>query len=172
MVYSDSLNTAYRSSDTAVEIKKMKVIKEGYKKHGLLKINDDSFACDTPLGTICNEFNRLSGMDDDLFTYEVNIPGLSSIPCNKDEGDDSNDGDLDVYKPRVCYDENDGIYAEVMIFVNKRLVSLMDVTVEQWLDLMYGDHKKVDIKIKEGVISKWLVQSYKKQFYEYMEIKK
>ncbi|GJX13524.1 hypothetical protein Tco_0205282, partial [Tanacetum coccineum] len=48
----------------------------------------------------------------------------------------------------------------------------MDVTVEKWLDLIYGDHKKVAVKFKEGVISKWLVQGYKKQFDEYMEIKK
>ncbi|GKE17945.1 hypothetical protein Tco_1425522 [Tanacetum coccineum] len=48
----------------------------------------------------------------------------------------------------------------------------MDVTIEQWLDLMYGDHKIFDRKIKEEVISKWLIQSYKKQFNEYMEIKK
>nr|GEV63454.1 C2 calcium/lipid-binding domain, CaLB [Tanacetum cinerariifolium] len=85
-------------------------------------------------------------MDDDLFTYEVEIPGLSSIPCDKKEGDNSNDGDLDIYEPRVCYDENDRIYAEALIFVNKRLVRLMDVTVEQWLDLIYDDHKKVDVK--------------------------
>ncbi|GKD28218.1 hypothetical protein Tco_1238996, partial [Tanacetum coccineum] len=150
----------------------IKVIKKGSEKLGLLKINDDSFACNSPLGTIFNEFNRLSGMDDDLFTYKIEIPGLSSIPCDKKEGDDSDDGDLDIYEPRVCYDENDGIYAEAVIFVNKRLARLMDVTVEQWLDLMYGDHKKVDIKIKEGVVSKWLVRSYKKQFDEYMEIKK
>nr|GEV63456.1 ATP-dependent DNA helicase PIF1 [Tanacetum cinerariifolium] len=117
---------------------KIKVIKEGSEKLGLLKINDDSFACNTPLGTIFNQFNRLSGMDDDLFTYEVEIPRLSSIPCDKKEGDNSNDGDLDIYKPRVCYDENDRIYAEAMIFVNKRLVRLMDVTVEQWLDLIYA----------------------------------
>nr|GEX25357.1 hypothetical protein [Tanacetum cinerariifolium] len=45
-------------------------------------------------------------MDDDLFTYEVEIPGLSRISCDKKEGDDSNDGDLDVYEPRVCYDED------------------------------------------------------------------
>ncbi|GJW89143.1 hypothetical protein Tco_0164483 [Tanacetum coccineum] len=88
----------------------MKVIKEGSKKLGLLKINDDSFASDTSLGTIYNEFNRLSGMDDDLFTYEVEIPGLASIPFDLNEEDE--------------------------------LVRLMDVTVEQWLDLMYGDHKK------------------------------
>ncbi|GJR14968.1 hypothetical protein Tco_0797620 [Tanacetum coccineum] len=93
-----------------------------------------------------NEFNRLSGMDDVLFTYEVEIPGLSSIPCDKKEGDDSDDGDLDVYEPQVCYDKNDGIYAKALIFVNKRLVRLMDITVEQWLDLIYGDHMKVDVK--------------------------
>ncbi|GJS48372.1 SGNH hydrolase-type esterase domain-containing protein [Tanacetum coccineum] len=29
----------------------------------------------------------------------------------------------------------------------------MDVTVEQWIDLIYGDHKKVDVKVKEGVIN-------------------
>ncbi|GKA57624.1 hypothetical protein Tco_0756812 [Tanacetum coccineum] len=133
----------------------MKVIMEGSEKLVLLKINDDSFACNTPLGTIFDEFNRLSGIYDDLFTYEVEIPRLSSVPSNKKEGDDSNDGDLDVYEPRVCYDENNGIYAEAVIFVNKRLVRLIDVTIEQWLNLMYGDHKKVDIKVKEGVISKW-----------------
>ncbi|GKG60953.1 hypothetical protein Tco_0616769, partial [Tanacetum coccineum] len=47
----------------------------------------------------------------------------------------------------------------------------MDVTVDQWLDLIYGDHSKVDIKVNEGVVSKWLVRSYKKQFDEYIEIK-
>ncbi|GJT21949.1 hypothetical protein Tco_0891886 [Tanacetum coccineum] len=150
----------------------MKVIKEGFEKLGLLKINDDSFACNTPLGTIFNEFSRLSEMDDDLFTYKVEIPGLPTIPCDKKEGDDSDDGDLDIYEPRVCYDDNERIYAKAVIFVNKRLVSLMDVTVEQWLDLIYVNHTKVDGKIKEGVISKWLVRSYKKQFDEYMEIKK
>ncbi|GKB87993.1 hypothetical protein Tco_0960265 [Tanacetum coccineum] len=150
----------------------MKVIKEGFEKLGLLKINDDSFACNTPLGTIFNEFSRLSEMDDDLFTYKVEIPGLPTIPFDKKEGDDSDDGDLDIYEPRVCYDENERIYAKAVIFVNKRLVRLMDVTVEQWLDLIYGNHMKVDGKIQEGVISKWLVQNYKKQFDEHMEIKK
>ncbi|GJU42355.1 hypothetical protein Tco_1195312 [Tanacetum coccineum] len=122
----------------------MKVIKEGLEKLGLLKINDDSFAYNTPLGTIFDEFSQLSGMDVDLFTYEVEIPVLPTIPCDKKEGDDSNDGDLNIYKPRICYDENEGIYAEAVIFINKRLVRLMDVTIEQWLDLIYGD--LLDIK--------------------------
>nr|GEY87774.1 retrovirus-related Pol polyprotein from transposon TNT 1-94 [Tanacetum cinerariifolium] len=127
-----------KQTSSIKKLAKMKVIKEGFKKLGLLKINDDSFAYNTPLGTIFNEFSRLSGMDDDLFTYEVEIPGLPTIPCDKKEG----------------------------------LVRLMDITIEQWLDLMYGDHMKVDNKIKEGVVSKWLVRSYKTQFDEYMEIKK
>ncbi|GKB02287.1 hypothetical protein Tco_0830376 [Tanacetum coccineum] len=108
-----------------------KVIKEELEKLRFLKINDDSFSCNTPLGTLCDEFNRLSGIDDDLFTDEVVIPELASIPLR-----------------------------------------LMDITVEQWLDLIYRDHKTVVVKIKNEVVSNWLVRSYKKQFDEFMEIKK
>ncbi|GKD66613.1 hypothetical protein Tco_1308721, partial [Tanacetum coccineum] len=35
------------------------------------------------------QFNRMSRMDDDLFTYEVEIPGLASVPCNLNDEDDS-----------------------------------------------------------------------------------
>nr|GFA53898.1 hypothetical protein [Tanacetum cinerariifolium] len=84
----------------------MKVIKEEFKDLGLLKINDDLFAYDTPLRAIFNEFNRLREMDDDLFTYEVGIPRLSFISCDK-------------------------------------FVRLIDVTVEQWLELKYGDQSTV-----------------------------
>nr|GEV37283.1 hypothetical protein [Tanacetum cinerariifolium] len=117
----------------------MKVIKERSEKLRLLKINDDSFAYNSPLGIIFDEFNRLSGMDDDLFTYEVEIPEVPSIHCEKKEVDDSDDGDLDIFQPRVCYDENDEIYAEVVIFDNKRFMRLMDIIVEQWLDLIGYD---------------------------------
>nr|GEV96383.1 hypothetical protein [Tanacetum cinerariifolium] len=82
---------------------------------------------------------------------KVEILGLPTIPSDMKEEYDSDDGDLDVYEPRVCYDENDRIYAEAVIFVNKRFVRLIDVTVEQWLDLTYGNHKKVDVKVKEEV---------------------
>ncbi|GJX59200.1 hypothetical protein Tco_0290590 [Tanacetum coccineum] len=58
----------------------MKVIKES-EEVGLLKIKDDLFTYDSPLGAIFNEFNRLSRMEDDLFTREVEIPRLSFIPC-------------------------------------------------------------------------------------------
>nr|GEV33445.1 hypothetical protein [Tanacetum cinerariifolium] len=103
-------------------------------------IDDDLFTCDTPFGTIFNEFNRLSGMDDDLFTYEVKIPELSYSPCVEQQMDDLDNGNLDVYEKKLCYDECEKMYAEAMIFVNKILVRLIDLTMEQWLDLKYNDH--------------------------------
>ncbi|GJU64817.1 hypothetical protein Tco_1246652 [Tanacetum coccineum] len=122
---------------------KMKVIKEESEVLGLLIIVDDLFTCGTPLQTIFNEFNRLSGMDDDLFAYEVKIPEPFYFLSIEKRMDDLDNGDLDVYERKVCYDECEKIYAEAVIFINKRLVRLIDVTVEQWLDLKYGDHTMV-----------------------------
>ncbi|GJU92545.1 putative reverse transcriptase domain-containing protein [Tanacetum coccineum] len=47
------------------------VIKEEFEKLESLKIGDDSFACNTSFEIFHKEFNRMSRMDDDLFTYEV-----------------------------------------------------------------------------------------------------
>ncbi|GJU37868.1 hypothetical protein Tco_1186222 [Tanacetum coccineum] len=66
-----------------------KVIKEEFEKLESLKISDDSFTCNTSLEIFHNEFNRMSRMDDDLFTYEVEIPRLASIPCDLNKEDDS-----------------------------------------------------------------------------------
>ncbi|GKC57112.1 hypothetical protein Tco_1084710 [Tanacetum coccineum] len=113
-----------------------KVIKREFENLGFLEINDDSFACNTQVGNLCDEFNRLSRIDNDMFTYETEI------------------------------------YAEAMIFINKRLVKLIDVTVEQWLNLKYENHITMDENIKKGVISSWLIRSYKLPFEEYLEIMK
>ncbi|GJW21811.1 hypothetical protein Tco_0032433 [Tanacetum coccineum] len=121
-------------------VAKMKVIKEESEALGLLMINDDLFTCDTPLGTIFNEFNRLSGMDDDLFTNEVKILELSYYPSGEQQMDDFDNGNLDVYKRKLY--------------------------------LKYSDHTMVSNEVKESVIAMWLIHSYKKQFNEYMEIKK
>ncbi|GJY48906.1 hypothetical protein Tco_0438862 [Tanacetum coccineum] len=121
----------------------MKVIKEESKTLELLMIDDDFFTYDTPPGIIFNEFNRLSGMDDNLFTYQVKIPKLSYSPSVEQQMDDFDNGNLDVYERKLCYDECEKMYAEAVIFVNNRLVRLIDVTVEQWLDLKYGDHTMV-----------------------------
>nr|GEY74704.1 putative reverse transcriptase domain-containing protein [Tanacetum cinerariifolium] len=150
----------------------MKVIKEESKRQGLLIIDDDLFTCDTPLATIFNEFNRLSIMDDDLFTYDVKIPKLSYSPSVEQKMDDFDIRNLDVYEWKLCYDECEKMYVKLAIFINKRLVRLIDVTMEQWLDLKYDDYIMVSNKVKESVIAMWLIRSYKKQFDEYMEIKK
>nr|GEU58946.1 C2 calcium/lipid-binding domain, CaLB [Tanacetum cinerariifolium] len=113
-------------------------------------IDDDLFTCDIPLGMIFNEFNR---------SVEQNM-------------DDLDNGNLDVYERRLCYDECEKIYGEAVIFINKRFVRLIEIIVEQWLDLKYSDHAMVSNEVKESVFATWLIQSYKKQFEEYMEIEK
>nr|GEU29485.1 C2 calcium/lipid-binding domain, CaLB [Tanacetum cinerariifolium] len=72
----------------------------------------------------------------------------------------------------MSYEECEKIYAEVVILIEKRLVKLIDVTVEQWLDLKYENHKTMDKNIKKWVIGTWLIRSYKRKFKEYLEIKR
>nr|GEZ61224.1 zf-BED domain-containing protein [Tanacetum cinerariifolium] len=108
-------------------------------------------------------------MDDDLFTYEDEIPELPYLPSVEKQMDDGNPG---VYKRKVCYDESEEIYVKSVIFVNKRLVRLIYVTIEQWLELKYGDQSTISNEVKENVITTWLIRSYKKQFKEYMKLKK
>ncbi|GJU13506.1 hypothetical protein Tco_1135902 [Tanacetum coccineum] len=138
----------------------------------LLKINTDLFTCDTPLGMIFDEFNRLSGMDDDLFAYEVKIPKPSHGQCVKQQYDDLKNGNLEIYEPRKCYDEYERMFAEAVVLINERLIRMIDITLEQWLDLRSGHHKKVDKEVMKSVVSTWLIRSYKKQFKEYMKIKR
>ncbi|GJU39906.1 hypothetical protein Tco_1192863 [Tanacetum coccineum] len=95
---------------------KIKVIKEESEVLDLLKIDDDLFAYDTPLGMIFDEFGRLSGMNDDLFTYEVGIPVLSYFLSIEQQVDDFDNRDLDVYERKVCYHECAKIYVEAVIF--------------------------------------------------------
>nr|GEU37246.1 hypothetical protein [Tanacetum cinerariifolium] len=64
------------------------------------------------------------------------------------------------------------MFVEAIILIDGRLVKLIDITLKQWLDIKFGDHRKVDKEIMEGVISTWLIRSYRKQFEEYMKIKR
>ncbi|GJV36752.1 hypothetical protein Tco_1409229 [Tanacetum coccineum] len=63
-----------------------KVIKGEFEKIKDVKVEDVSLTCDTPLEVFNNEVNRLSGMDDDLFTCEVEV---ANIPCDSKIDDDS-----------------------------------------------------------------------------------
>ncbi|GJR63947.1 hypothetical protein Tco_0010012 [Tanacetum coccineum] len=66
-----------------------KVIKEGFEKLESLKIGNGSFVCDTSLEFFYKEFNWMSRIGDDLFTYEVEVSGLANIPCELNKDDDS-----------------------------------------------------------------------------------
>nr|GEY56640.1 hypothetical protein [Tanacetum cinerariifolium] len=88
-------------------------------------------------------------MDDDLFTYEVKIHELSYSLSVEQQMKDLDNGSLDVYERKLCYDESEKMYVEVVIFINKRLVRMIDVTVEQWLDLKYDNHTMYE-NLEEG----------------------
>ncbi|GKE36257.1 hypothetical protein Tco_1459662 [Tanacetum coccineum] len=53
------------------------VIKGEFKKIKDIKVEDDLLACDSPLEVFNCEVSRLRKMDDDLFTYEVEIANIS-----------------------------------------------------------------------------------------------
>ncbi|GKA22049.1 hypothetical protein Tco_0708011 [Tanacetum coccineum] len=63
-----------------------KVIKLEFEKIKDVKVEDVPLTYDTPLEVFNNEVSRLSGMDDDLFTYEVEV---ANIPCDSKIDDDS-----------------------------------------------------------------------------------
>nr|GEX07210.1 hypothetical protein [Tanacetum cinerariifolium] len=146
------------------------VIKEEFEQLGLLKIDDDLFTYDTQLRMIFNEFNRLSGIINDLVSYEIKVskPTL----CDEQRTCNPTYNDLKEYEWKMSYEECEKIYAEAVISINKILVRLIDVTMEQWLELKYGNHKTMDKNVKKGVTGTWLIRSYKLQFKEYLEIKK
>ncbi|GJS71668.1 hypothetical protein Tco_0704509 [Tanacetum coccineum] len=66
-----------------------KVIKGEFEKLESLMISDVSLTCNTSLEIFNEEFNRMSRMDDDLFTYEVEIAKVTHIPCDLKKEDDS-----------------------------------------------------------------------------------
>ncbi|GJZ84801.1 hypothetical protein Tco_0650140 [Tanacetum coccineum] len=82
------INTAYPLAldTTYFSVRMTKVIKGEFEKIKDIKVEDDSLACDSPLEVFNCEVSRLSKMDDDLFTYEVEI---ANIPCDLRVDDDS-----------------------------------------------------------------------------------
>ncbi|GKE68324.1 hypothetical protein Tco_1526396, partial [Tanacetum coccineum] len=96
MAYPLTLDTAYQSSGAVTNkivfysqiLRMTKVIKGEFKNIKDVKVEDVSLACDTPLEIFNMEVSRLCGMDNDLFTYEVEV---ANIPCNSKIDDDSED---------------------------------------------------------------------------------
>ncbi|GKB84772.1 hypothetical protein Tco_1048013 [Tanacetum coccineum] len=82
-----------------------KVIKGEFDKIKDVNVEDVSLTCDTSLEAFNNEVNRLSGMDDDLFTYEVEV---ANIPCDsKMDNDSEHEADDDM-----GYDPSDVAFTE------------------------------------------------------------
>ncbi|GJY84637.1 hypothetical protein Tco_0498663 [Tanacetum coccineum] len=154
-------------------MKEMKVIKEESEIIGLLMIDGDLFTCDTPLGMIFYEFNRLSGMDDDFFTYEVKIPELSYSPSVEQQMDDLDNGNLDVYERKFCYDECEKIYAEAsykkqfeeyMEIKKQKEVYRLDADMEfnpsnvdfhEWVASKFSNHMAIDWYTKNALWMYW-----------------
>ncbi|GKF37678.1 hypothetical protein Tco_0114436 [Tanacetum coccineum] len=111
-------------------------------------------------------------MEEDLFAYELGVLEDFYFPSIKKPHDNLKNGHLEVYELHQCYDEYERMFVEAVILIDDRLVKLIDITLEQWLNLKFGDHKKVDKEIVEEVVITWLVRSYRKQVTKYMEIKR
>ncbi|GJS47826.1 hypothetical protein Tco_0597947, partial [Tanacetum coccineum] len=84
------LDTAYRSCD---KIRMTKVIKEEFEKIKDIKVEDVSLTYDTPFEIFNNEVSRLSEMDDDVFTYEVEVANIQCDPKMDDDSEHEADDD-------------------------------------------------------------------------------
>ncbi|GKD87226.1 hypothetical protein Tco_1358380 [Tanacetum coccineum] len=82
-----------------------KIIKGEFEKIKDVKVEDVPLTCDAPLEVLNNEVSQLSGMDDDLFTYEVEV---ANIPCDsKMDADSEQEADDDM-----GYDPSDVAFTE------------------------------------------------------------
>ncbi|GKC58231.1 hypothetical protein Tco_1085829, partial [Tanacetum coccineum] len=107
-----------------------KVIKGVFEKIKDVKIEDVSLTCDTSHEVFNNEVNRLSEMDDDLFTYEVEV---SNIPCDSKIDDDSeHEADDDM-----GYDSSDVVFTE-------------------WLGSKFYNYKTIDHYTMKALYIYWI----------------
>ncbi|GJZ53670.1 hypothetical protein Tco_0608555 [Tanacetum coccineum] len=66
-----------------------KVIKGEFEKLESVKISNVSLTSNTSLEIFNEEFIRMSRMEDDLFTYEVEIDEVTNILCDLKKEDDT-----------------------------------------------------------------------------------
>nr|GEV56768.1 hypothetical protein [Tanacetum cinerariifolium] len=104
-----------------------KVIKEEFEKLESLKINDDSFNYNTSLEIFHKEFNRISRMDDELFNYEVEIPGLTSIPCDLNK-------EVDSKQQMIHGSDVDMEFEQSNVEFTEWLASKL-ITIRQWINI-------------------------------------
>ncbi|PWA35831.1 hypothetical protein CTI12_AA604670 [Artemisia annua] len=68
--------------------------------------------------------------------------------------------------------DDERIYAESEVLFHKKLIRLMDISLEEWLELKYGDPEFAPMNEVKRIVTSWLTRSFKEQFNEFMEIKK
>ncbi|GKD40137.1 hypothetical protein Tco_1260344 [Tanacetum coccineum] len=145
----DQLNTAYPLPlDTAypvlspiqrihlnrlIRLRMTKVIKGKFEKIKDVKVEDVSLTCDTQLEIFNIEVSRLSGMDNDLFTYEVKV---ANIPCHSIMNDDSEDETDDD----MGYDPSDVAFIEWLGSKNFNYKTMDQYTMKAlWIYWIRGD---------------------------------
>ncbi|GKF20462.1 hypothetical protein Tco_0069100 [Tanacetum coccineum] len=110
-----------------------KVIKGEFKKITDIKVEDVSLTCDTQLEVFNKEVSRLSGMDSDLFTFEVEV---ANIPCNSNMDDNSeHEADDDI-----GYDPSDVAFIEWLGSKNFNYKTMDHYTMKAlWIYWIKGD---------------------------------
>ncbi|GJZ98092.1 hypothetical protein Tco_0670545 [Tanacetum coccineum] len=120
-----------------------KVIKGEFKKIKDVKVKDVLLTCNTSLEFFNNEVNRLSGMDDDLFIYEIKV---DNIPCESKINDDS---EHEAYDD-MGYDPSDVAFTEWFGSKNFNYKTMDHYTMKSlWIYWIRGDDE-VDLTDEES----------------------
>nr|GEX17630.1 hypothetical protein [Tanacetum cinerariifolium] len=99
----------FRRMDEGWMVRMTKVIKGEFEKLKDLKVKDVLLTSNTSLEVFNNEFNRMSGMDDDLFTYKVKV---ANIPSDTNKDDDSKQRMSHEADDDMGYDQSDVAFTE------------------------------------------------------------
>ncbi|GJR85923.1 hypothetical protein Tco_0209934 [Tanacetum coccineum] len=118
-----------------------KVIKGEFKKHEDLMVKDVLLTCDTSLEVFNNEFNQMSGMDDDLFTYEIEA---ANIPCDLNKDDDSEQRMSHEADDDLGYDPSDVAFTEWLGSKNFNYKTMDHYTKKAlWIYCIRGDDELI-----------------------------
>ncbi|GJW68180.1 hypothetical protein Tco_0122604 [Tanacetum coccineum] len=113
-----------------------KVIKGEFEKLESVKISDVSLTRNTSLEIFNEEFNRMSIMDDDLFTYDVEIVEVTNIPCDLKKRND--------LEQQMSNESNDDMEYD-----------LFDVKFAEWLASKNFNYKTMDHYIMKALWIYW-----------------
>ncbi|PWA51689.1 ATP-dependent DNA helicase PIF1 [Artemisia annua] len=145
----------------------------------ILTIDADLLSWETPLETTFMEFKRLSNIEDGLFTYDLLMRKFqieymnSNNAMTKSSNQSYNKGNIQPVQPSYMpYSEQywgldksnldyERIYAKSEILFHKKLVSLMDISLEEWLELKYGDLEFAPMDEVKRIVTSWLKRSLK-----------